>query len=662
LFVGGHVLSGLIVLATTGQRRFAANLLAEWLGLGCAWIVLREVVAVPAWRSRLTATLLAAATAAAGLGIWQHQVTLPNMALEYGPKIVAVREALARGETHPFMWELSAVGVPTSEPGLTLYEKRLRDSREPFGMFALANTLGGLLASALVWGAACLAVVVRSRYPRWWLGVATCVVMAVCLVFTKSRTASVAVVVGLLAVGYHALHLRGWSRGRMIAWCGAGLAGAVLIAAAAFAVGVWDREVLAEAPKSLGYRWLYWQGTGRLIAERPLLGVGLGQFRPAYLRVKLPEASEEIADPHNVLLEAWVNGGLLAVVGLLLCGLSVFRRVGRVFESHHDGGATWWDSKTRPTLRESSNDRGGWGVIGGGALAHVAILVAGPWDDSVFALGVGWACGVAAWTGLVATPLCVVGSRAALLTLGVHLLGAGGGGMPAVLLWGLILLAMSVAEREPTMPCNSGDQGLRRAASVIPTVAAGLVIVLIWRPDAACQELIADGDRAIGHRGLRTADGLYVAAADRDPWNPVPRVRSGELRRQSARGLQSETLDINEMIASAILSYETAIQSDPNNGDWRSAIGRCWFDRFQSSEESDHATNAAHWFQLASTMYPTNSAWAADWAEAAQAAGQADDARRAAEIALTQDDINRRLGHVERWLPEARRKQLEAWR
>jgi hypothetical protein len=41
LFVGGHVLSGLIVLATTGQKRFAANLLAEWLGLGCAWIVLR---------------------------------------------------------------------------------------------------------------------------------------------------------------------------------------------------------------------------------------------------------------------------------------------------------------------------------------------------------------------------------------------------------------------------------------------------------------------------------------------------------------------------------------------------------------------------------------------------------------------------------------------
>jgi hypothetical protein len=648
LFVGGHVLSGLIVLATIGQKRYAANLVVEWLGLGAAWIVLRELVAMPAWRSRVTVTLLAAATAAALFGIWQHQVILPQMARDYGPKIAAAREALARGETHPFQRELAANGIPTTEPGLSLYERRLRDSREPFGMFALANTLGGLLASALVWGAAALAWKTRPRSVRWWLGVTACLAMATCLIFTKSRTACVAAVVGLVVVGVHALSLRGWSRTRMMIGCGAGLAVAALVAMAAFAAGVWDREVLAEAPKSLGYRWLYWQGTGRLIAERPVLGVGLGQFRSAYLHVKRPEASEEIADPHNLILETWVNGGLVAVIGLLICVAAVL--CGRPIADPAET-ADPTASGARP---ESSNAGGGRDVIVGGALAHVVVLAAGPWDDSVVALGLMWAFGVAIWTGVAAG---AIGSHGALLTWGVHLLGAGGGGMPAVLLWGLTLMAMSVADsRSPPHGVHR-----RRVGGAVVAVVAGMVAVLLWRPDAGCQQLMAAGDLAARHGQIEAALTHYRRALDCDPWNPSPAVRLAEAERQ----LAEQTVDADRKLALLMQTpqhWKSASERDPENGHWDHESGFTWRQIATLAPSDDARRMAAEALHRAWTKSPTNAEWAADWADAAAAAGQSDDARRAAEIALTQDDINRRLGHVERWLSEQRRKQLEDWR
>jgi hypothetical protein len=655
LFIGGHVISGVIVLVTSGQQRHAANLLAEWLGLGCAWIVLREFVVVPVWRSGLIASMVAMATAAAGLGIWQHQVSLPATAREIGPKIAAVREAMARGETHPFMADLAAVGVPTSEPGLTLYEKRLRDSREPFALFALANTLGGLLASALVLAVGMLVAVDRRPW-RWWVAIAGCGLMAACLILTKSRTASIAVIIGLLNVAASELRRRGWPLGRMLAWCAGGVGAAVLIAGAAFATGVWDREVLAEAPKSLGYRWLYWQGTGRLIAEHPLLGVGLGQFRPNYLRVKLPEASEEIADPHNLILEAWVHGGLLAVIGLALCVVAALR--------WSTDFRRWIPASAKSSRKvelhppESSNISGGWGVVGGGALAFVFMLTTGPWDDALAAMGLGWAVGVAIWTGL-ATPSVPdsVAVRAALLTLGVHLLAAGGGGMPAVLLWGLVLFAMSDPSR--SVPSSSS---VRRWGALAPLAIAGFTTIVLSWPDVEARRLTAAGDDAIRRGQSDEALRLYDAALERDRWNPDPAGRAAEVWRQRFKASSTaDTASRIESHISGIASLETASARDPANGHWDHELGLLRWQLAPTTEQY-RAAGALIELERASQKSPTNAFWMADAAEAAHEAAQPEQAAQWALRALQQDDLNRRLGHVERWLPDERRQQLEAWR
>ena len=90
----------------------------------------------------------------------------------------------------------------------------------------------------------------------------------------------------------------------------------VVIAAA---TGGLDMAVLSEAPKSLTYRLEYWQSTLATIREQPWLGTGPGNFRDHYLKHKLPASSEEIADPHNLMLDVWANAGTIGLIGLLLC-------------------------------------------------------------------------------------------------------------------------------------------------------------------------------------------------------------------------------------------------------------------------------------------------------------------------------------------------------
>src|SRR6185369_621707 len=93
---------------------------------------------------------------------------------------------------------------------------------------------------------------------------------------------------------------------------------AALVAAAASTGGL-DRLVISESTKSLQYRFEYWTSTCQMLLDSPrnwLLGVGPGNFRQNYLQFKLARSSEEIADPHNLVLDVWANGGLLALAGL----------------------------------------------------------------------------------------------------------------------------------------------------------------------------------------------------------------------------------------------------------------------------------------------------------------------------------------------------------
>ena len=156
----------------------------------------------------------------------------------------------------------------------------------------------------------------RSR--KQWAGMLILAIpIAACLLLTKSRS-------GYLGAGAGVLSVWLLSRGRRvrIGWkLPAAIVGLAILLTSA-AVAVEGPAVLDRASKSFGYRLQYWQSSLRMIADKPWVGCGPGNFQEVYTQYKLPEASEEIADPHDFLLEIWATAGTpaaLAFLGVLGC-------------------------------------------------------------------------------------------------------------------------------------------------------------------------------------------------------------------------------------------------------------------------------------------------------------------------------------------------------
>lgn len=671
LIVGGQVVGGLLVLLTDGQKRFAANLLLEWIALGSSWWVLRGLLASTRWRPHFSAALIAAALAATALGLWQHYIALPQMAADYGPKLAQYRQMLASGQATSLAMELAAAGIPTTEPGLTLFEKRLMDSREPFGMFALANTFGGLLAATLVWltGAIVLGFPIRpgaGLKPLWrctaFVG-ASLAAVAWCVVLTKSRTAVLGVLPGLAVVGLCWLVREGsglssQSRRRLWICLGSAVIAILVIPSALIGAGVWDAQVLQEAPKSLRYRWQYWVGGGRLIAESPWLGNGLGQFRNAYLRAKLPEASEEIADPHNLWVDAWVNGGLLSVVGLSIGALWLVivtcDTLGR--PDDHPAIPQKPASESKPT---NTGDR--WSVVLGVGAAFPAVfamgLSGGAWDDRLVGMFCVWLFAIGCCLRCLSSSASLSSPGAALagaLTLVVHLHGAGGFQMPGVLQWGGLLVLL--ASPTPVRPAvRSGIWQWNW-----PLACAGLLTVVgwgLWNPQVRCSEQLDRALQQMSNGQIGLAQRSLELAAKADPWNPEPWRQQAELQ----FGQYAETQSGSDRAAhweQALSALREAQRRDPASPHLRQREGDYWLAKFQQDRSSEAGRKAAEAYRRAVELYPTNAMILAQWAQALQSMGDTKNAREAAHAALRQDDLNHALGHVERWLPVATRERL----
>jgi len=321
LVVFGHVYSSWQIEQVGGDRRAAWNLTMEWLGLAGAWYTLRMVCRSSGDRTLIVETLLALTVGLASLGIWQHQVTFPRQADWYQDRRLALDEALrtpgsaSLQRVQEITAEFRQLGVPLEGASRVLWENRLLYSSEPLGPFALANTLAGLLAAGVVLATARWPSAPAGLGQRVSAGLAILVV-SYCLLLTKSRSAWLAAGCGLLI-----LVLQASRRGSLWLLVRAGIAvvalATVLLFGAARA-GAIDREVILESPKSLQYRLFYWLGSLEMLAERPFVGAGPGNFRQAYLPHKPDESSEEIRDPHNYLLEAWSSAGLSGLAGMLL--------------------------------------------------------------------------------------------------------------------------------------------------------------------------------------------------------------------------------------------------------------------------------------------------------------------------------------------------------
>ncbi|MDB5296679.1 MAG: lipid core-O-antigen ligase-like enyme, partial [Phycisphaerales bacterium] len=185
---------------------------------------------------------------------------------------------------------------------------------ELMGFSASPNTYAAaiVLLGLVVLGAT--AQFVRDR--RWASAATMLAVLAVAagvLPLAQSRTGDITAALGAAAVGAAAVFAPTFRRRSTLLY----VAGALGVAAvAAFVVGYGlSRGTLFH--DSLNFRWRYWVGSFQLWKLHPLAGVGWENFGPHYLGVRMPEATEEIKDPHNYLVrfaaELGGVGGLLAL-------------------------------------------------------------------------------------------------------------------------------------------------------------------------------------------------------------------------------------------------------------------------------------------------------------------------------------------------------------
>jgi hypothetical protein len=76
--------------------------------------------------------------------------------------------------------------------------------------------------------------------------------------------------------------------------------------------------------RTMTFRWYYWMASARIFRDKPMLGVGGGNFANAYLRHRRVEGEEGIKTPHNVVVHALTQYGLpgglcyLAAIGYIL--------------------------------------------------------------------------------------------------------------------------------------------------------------------------------------------------------------------------------------------------------------------------------------------------------------------------------------------------------
>ncbi len=641
----------------------------------------------------MIAVMVALAVALAGYGLYQRAYEMPQTRRQY--QADPDRALRAAG-----LW------FPPGSPERELFVDRL-NSTEPLATFALTNSLAAFLAPWLVMLAgASLTWHSRPRLckspataeggcatknsPRpqagegpgvraagmetgrkQRLGMFLCLLpIAACLLLTKSRSGYIATGVGLLLAW-----LLGRERAVRRRWkTPAVMLPALAVLIAALAVGAFHRELLHRAATSFGYRLQYWQSSLQMIADHPLMGCGPGNFQNAYLRYKLPEASEEVADPHNFLLEIWVTAGTpaaLAFLAVLGCFAWAMNRRSQVLRHSVGLGATAGLSSSaegtvgqanrgtrqfscvEPPAADAAPDAWRY-VLAGGALgfllsAPLGMLSSAPPGRAALLLGLPLAAATVmlmrAWieNGRLPRLLPAVGAVVVL----IDLLASGGIAFPGVAgtLW--LLLALGLQGEQPRAFHTSGAW----AALLLALALLVACYSTAYSPVLGCQGELRKAERepagAVEHlEAAATADPLAA-----EPWRQLAAVVFESWWRQPGED--------------AFRRFEQAVAKTlelaPNSAPAWLAAGD-WYLRASSKTDQGHAKVAGKAIETAVAdcrqaveLYPNSPLYRAKLAEACLAARDWAGFRAEAAAALRLDEAT---PHLDKKLPEVMRDRL----
>jgi len=372
-----------------------------------------------------------------------------------------------------------------------------------------------------------------------------------------------------------------------------------------------DPMLIAEAGKSLSYRFDYWRGAMSLIMDSPFSGFGVGSFQANYNRVKLITASESPADPHNFLLETACAGGvpLLIILSLILGMLTwtLFRQANVGATCGSETGCSASDQ------RESVSISLGVMCAWMGALAYHFFTS----DDELF-------YSVLIFVGLgTITYVCLerlkwqvgdssirIACMVAAFVMLVHLCASGGWMLPGTMNSVCVLAGIGIGTCRASMIGSAPKRGLRSRAQLFR--AAILLLLLLAVVEFArtmCLPILRKSEKLAAitdaSRQVHSIEEWRELEAA-DVWDPeLPRLFANECVHVLGRRNLSTT-EKNNWIRAFDDSSQEYLRRDPNNwisatecGRWNSMLAELDLS-FASRKEV-----ANKHFRRAASLYPS---------------------------------------------------------
>ncbi len=642
-----------------GNARFAYNGCWQWVAEG----VLTLAVSKLCMRSRIAESvcglMLSCAAGTVAYAIYQYCISMP-----------AFRARFASDPDPMF----SEMGILAGSSEAMQFASRL-ESLEPTGPFALTNSLAGLMAAWLVFvvvmcGGQAAASMARTKVHQgskarriYWtsliLGASLSIGFFVTLLFTKSRSAWLATILGLIAacVFHPILKRSGWALAKRFRFPLAGATALCTVVLCGFLIR--DPMIVAEAGKSLSYRFDYWRGAIAMMKLEPWTGYGVANFQQNYNRVKVMTASESPADPHNFILDTGTTGGLPLLAVLVAILLLLFLKMLRL-SRQRTGEASPFASN------EGAMQDGRLAMMSGGILGFIGILLFGFFfsDDDSFTTSILFVVVSVAVFAIVqrlrwivcnetTASVCLISACVVL----VHLLASGGWMQPGLM--NSVCVLVGIAFGIATVQGGSANRGVKERFWLYPVLGL-LVVILILADFARTMCLPVLGSPAVvsavsDNSAAGQEPRQWLELAKVDPFDPeLPRIAANRCVETLRRNDLSEAFR-EKLVQVFEASCEEYIRRDPNQWMPFTECGR-WVAILADAEpvgSQGKASNfekrklAYRYFLKAAELYPNSAQTQLQAAVGAAWCGEAHEAR----LHLNQaEDIDRKTTHRDRKL------------
>ena len=514
-------IAGVVSCYYAGNKRLAINGTLDWLCFPILTIMLVQLLRTQ-WQRRLVlAAILASATV--------------NAAQCYEQYFMGFAETIEQYEaSKEEFW--AKQGVELDSTTVDAFERRLR-ARETTGFFAHSNVAGAYLMLCAF--AAMGLIVSQLRRVRevsvnlleglaFMGAVFLTLALIVAIFLTGSTGAIVAGIAGLALLSF-AWWKSGWiaSHRRAVFW----ISWTTVVAgfAAVIGHGLYHDSLPGW---SLTFRWQYWKATAAMIADHFWTGVGRENFGRHYTFYKDIASPEEVSNPHNFLLQAFAEWGVLGFVAVVVMLVGVTHLVAR---------STPGPVEHRPAGTSQPKNYFWWAT----GLTIVAVL------GRAFLLGTNdpnYVYYAATTTGLIWLPaflvFCPTGENQNPIRP-VALSFALGAGLFAFLLQDMIsfalfipasattffaLLGIWITERKAEFESSPPRNSLRR----LPLLAAAVAMTSayfgwVFMPVARANYHLKEAARLRQAGGDKDRlDQSFQAAASADPLDPTPEVQQAE--------------------------------------------------------------------------------------------------------------------------------------